>query len=121
MRGTTGKRRIMRLRECGAKEIHMRISCPPVAHPCFYGIDFPTREELIGSNNTVEEIREFVGADSLGYLSPDGLLAPLKANQGFCRACFTGDYPLDPGAGNRSKYSLEVSSPELKLDLPAKP
>ncbi len=78
MRGTTARRRVMCLREAGAKEVHVRISCPPVAYPCFYGIDFPTREELIGANMSIDEIRQFIGADSLGYLSVEGLLSPFE-------------------------------------------
>jgi amidophosphoribosyltransferase len=117
VRGTTARRRVERLRECGAKEIHMRISCPPIAHPCYYGIDFPTREELIGGDNTVEEIRQFIGADTMGYLSEEGLLAPLGVTEGFCKACFTGKYPLGLDGGEVDKLALEKTSPELELNL----
>lgn len=114
VRGTTAKKRVTALREAGAKEIHMRISCPPIAHPCFYGIDFPTREELIGGTRSVEEIRDFLGADSLGYLSVEGLLSPYSNPGDFCRACFTGEYPVDiRGAG--LKLALESRHPELNL------
>jgi amidophosphoribosyltransferase len=83
------------LRHAGAREIHMRISCPPTAHPCFYGIDFPSREELIAGMHDVDEIREFLTADSLGYLSAKGLLAPFNEDSSaFCAACFTGEYPI---------------------------
>lgn len=117
VRGTTAQKRVSRLRECGAKEIHMRISCPPIAHPCYYGIDFPTRKELIGSGQTVEEIRNFIGADSLGYLSEEGLLAPIGATKGYCKACFNGEYPLGQGVGEADKFALESIAPELALNL----
>jgi amidophosphoribosyltransferase len=115
VRGTTARRRVGRLREAGAKEIHMRISCPPVAHPCFFGIDFPTREELIAGSKDVETIRKFVGADSLGYLSVEGLLSPFKNPKDFCCACYTGEYPVSV-EGVAGKKALEVLSPELQFE-----
>ena len=114
VRGTTARRRVERLREAGAKEIHMRISCPPIAHPCFYGIDFPTKDELIGGARTVEAIREYLGADSLGYLSLEGMMSPFKDQKGFCSACFTGKYPVDP-TGMMGKHELEMTTPELQF------
>ncbi|MEI6219460.1 MAG: amidophosphoribosyltransferase, partial [bacterium] len=102
------------LREAGALEIHMRISCPPTAHPCFYGIDFPDPKELIASTRSVEEIRRFLGADSVGYLSHKGLLSPFPNPQDFCSACFSGEYPVDP-KDVRGKRALE--SPSLELDF----
>jgi amidophosphoribosyltransferase len=95
------------LRRAGAAAVHFRVGSPPVTHPCFYGIDTPSRRELIGALKTVGEIREFLGVDSLGYLSLDGLLAAEREPRRFCRACFTGNYPvpIDPGA---SKLSLEM-------------
>ncbi len=95
VRGTTSKLRTRALREAGAREIHMRISCPPIRYPCFYGIDFSSKGELIACSNTVEEITEFIGADSLAYLSLEGMFRamPLPRNQ-FCAACFTGKYPV---------------------------
>jgi amidophosphoribosyltransferase len=111
VRGTTAKRRVTFLREAGAKEIHVRISCPPTAHPCFYGIDFPSREELIAGNSSVEEICEYLGADSLGYLSVEGLLSPFEHPEDFCRACFTGKYPLD-NSGVQGKMALENNASE---------
>ena len=96
VRGTTS-RNWCRCRQAGAREVHMRISSPPTTHPCFYGIDTPTREELIGSSHSVEEIREFLGADSLAYLSPEGMYAfNGGGGQGYCDACFTGRYPVAP-------------------------
>jgi len=94
VRGTTSKGRVRALRDAGASEIHMRVSCPPLISPCFYGIDFPTRKELIAANKTIDEIREFIGVDSLKYLSLDGMLSSmLLAKEDFCTACFTGNYP----------------------------
>jgi amidophosphoribosyltransferase len=94
VRGTTSKGRVRALRQAGAAEIHMRVSCPPLISPCFYGIDFPTKKELIAANKNIEEIRDFVGVDSLKYLSLDGMLgAMMLPREEFCTACFTGDYP----------------------------
>jgi amidophosphoribosyltransferase len=116
VRGTTVRRRIKRLREAGATEVHVRISCPPVAHPCFYGIDFPTREELVAASMNVDEICKYLGADTLGYLSVDGLLAPFGEPGSFCRACFTGDYPTDI-SHMEGKQALESQHFELNLDI----
>jgi amidophosphoribosyltransferase len=115
VRGTTAKRRVAYLREMGAKEVHLRISCPPTANPCFYGIDFPTREELVAGNRTVEEIRTFIGADSLGYLSREGLLMPFLNKCDFCHACFTGEYPV-PVDGKMTKRALEAGM-DLQLNV----
>jgi amidophosphoribosyltransferase len=94
VRGTTSKARVKTLYTSGAKEVHMRISCPPIVSPCFYGIDFPTKKELIAASRSVEEIRSFMGLDSLKYLSLDGMLgAMLLPACEFCTACFSGDYP----------------------------
>lgn len=95
VRGTTSKRIVSELRRAGAKEIHLRISSPPVTHSCYYGIDTPDPNELLGASKSVEEIREFIGADSLGYISLDGLLESTGlAKENFCTACFSGDYPI---------------------------
>ncbi|SHF50598.1 amidophosphoribosyltransferase [Desulfacinum infernum DSM 9756] len=97
IRGTTTRTRIKTLREAGAREVHMVVSCPPHKHPCPYGIDFSTKGELIAAQHSVEEIRDFIGLDSLSYLSLEGLLqgaqAPLEAHP-YCVACFNGDYPV---------------------------
>lgn len=94
VRGTTSRGRVRALREAGASEIHMRVSCPPLISPCFYGIDFPTKKELIASNHSIEEIREFIGVDSLKYLSLEGMLnSMMLPKEEFCTACFTGNYP----------------------------
>ncbi|MDP2943200.1 MAG: amidophosphoribosyltransferase [Candidatus Omnitrophota bacterium] len=106
VRGTTSKARIKKLFQAGAKEIHMRISCPPIKYPCFYGIDFPTRKELIAANNSIEEIRKFLGVTSLGYLSVEGLLSCVSCPKDYCTACFTGDYPV-PFGGEANKFATE--------------
>jgi amidophosphoribosyltransferase len=111
VRGTTARRRVDRLREVGAKEVHVRVSCPPIAHPCFYGIDFPTKDELIGGSRDVEAIRQYLGADSLGYLSLEGLFSPFERSRGFCAACYTGEYPVDPGSST-DKRQFEIRGTE---------
>ncbi|MDP8254050.1 MAG: amidophosphoribosyltransferase [Candidatus Kaelpia aquatica] len=94
VRGTTSKARIKTLREAGAKEIHMRVSCPPLKYPCFYGIDFPTKRELIAAKYPINKIRDFIGLDSLKYLSIEGMLkSMLLPKDKFCTACFDGKYP----------------------------
>jgi amidophosphoribosyltransferase len=95
VRGTTLRKVIPMLRQAGAREVHMRIAAPPTTHSCFYGIDTPTREELLASSHSVEEIRRYITADSLGYLSWDGLYSFMEGREGFCDACFTGKYPLE--------------------------
>ncbi len=83
------------IRESGAKEVHMRISSPPTTHPCFYGIDTPTRKELIASSHDIDEICNYITADSLNYLTIEEMLdAVPNREQGFCKACFSGDYPI---------------------------
>lgn len=92
VRGTTSRGLVTMLREAGAAEVHFRVASPPVRFPCYYGIDMPTREELIGANHTVEEIREHLGVDSLGYLSMEGMHAAVANHGPFCDACWSGDY-----------------------------
>jgi len=101
VRGTTSRKLVRLIRRAGAAEVHFRVGSPPVTHPCFYGIDTPSRRELIGALKTVEEIRDFLGVDSLGYLSLDGLLACERDGRRFCHACFSGQYPVpvDSAAG----------------------
>ncbi len=95
VRGTTSKIRMNNLREAGAKEVHMRVSCPPHRHPCYYGIDFPTSEELIAFSHSIEEIGEYIGVDSLGYLSLDGMIKAMPfPKEMFCLSCFDGQYPV---------------------------
>ncbi|MCP5462557.1 MAG: amidophosphoribosyltransferase [bacterium] len=103
VRGTTSRSRITSLRDAGAKEIHMRISCPPHKYPCYYGIDFPTTTELIASKKTVEEIAKYIGADSLGYLSEQGLLNSVGGKDEYCMACYTGDYSISPPENARKE------------------
>lgn len=116
VRGTTIKRRVTSLREAGAKEVHVRVSCPPVRNPCFYGVDFPTRDELIAGHEDVETIREFIGADSLGYLSLEGLFLSFEGRHCFCDACFSGEYPTEIACKD-GKRALESMSNELNLDI----
>ncbi|HEX2205534.1 MAG TPA: amidophosphoribosyltransferase [Longimicrobium sp.] len=103
VRGTTSRALVRMLREAGASEVHFRLASPPVRWPCFYGIDMPTREELIAAGKSVDEIRDYLGVDSLGYLSVDGMVDCVKHDgETYCVACFTGDYraPLvDAGEG----------------------
>jgi amidophosphoribosyltransferase len=97
IRGTTGKSRVRSLRDAGAKEVHMLVSCPPTKHACYYGIDFPSSTELIASNNSVEGIAEYLGLDSIYYLSLEGLVeATGLTKNDFCLACYNGDYPIPP-------------------------
>lgn len=110
VRGTTIRKIVAMIRNAGASEVHVRISSPPTQWPCYYGIDTPTRAELIASSHTVDEIRRYVGADTLGYLSPEGMIDvvgkdphPSNGCTGFCDACFTGNYPVafDEGVPHR--------------------
>ncbi|MBU6401231.1 MAG: amidophosphoribosyltransferase [Verrucomicrobia bacterium] len=95
VRGTTCKARVNNLKEAGAKEVHVRVSCPPHRHPCVYGIDFPDRKKLMAANYSVDEIRQYLNADSLAYLSQAGMVqATGLAREGFCMACYDGDYPV---------------------------
>jgi amidophosphoribosyltransferase len=96
VRGTTSRKIVRLVREAGATEVHVRISCPPTISPCYYGVDTPRREELIGAQKSVEEIRNFLGADSLGYLSLPSLRAAVEDTEGkFCTSCYTGSYPTE--------------------------
>ncbi len=114
VRGTTTRARVKNLREAGAKEIHLRISCPPTRHSCFFGVDFPTRKELIANRmGSVEEIRKFLGADSLGYLSMEGLLKAVAKPDTYCTACWSGKYPIDFGEEG-DKFSLGKHAGEAK-------
>jgi amidophosphoribosyltransferase len=117
VRGTTSRKIVRMVRDAGAREVHVRISSPPVAWPCYYGIDTPTREELIAATCTVPEIAGFLGADSLGYLSLDGLTDAVRAVEGagegqppfegsYCHACFSGDYPVPVPQGTGRRLRL---------------
>lgn len=106
VRGTTTPRIVKLLRQAGAAEVHMRISAPPIRHACFFGVDMATRAELIAAQHSVEQIREHIGADSLGYLSIEGLLRAVELGKDSCLACFTGDYPV-PVQLEMDKLALE--------------
>ncbi len=108
VRGTTSRKIVKMVRNAGAKEVHVLISSPPTSYPCYYGIDTPTRKELISSSHTIEEINRYITADSLGYLSREGLLNSVGSeNNSYCRACFTGEYPV----------KFPMLGPEPQLDL----
>ena len=112
VRGTTTKVKIDQVRQAGAKEIHLRISCPPIRHPCYFGVDFATRDQLIANGRTVEEIRRFLGVDTLAYLSLEGLLACMKRPAAhYCTACYSGDYRLDIDHPSTD----EVLLPQMKV------
>ena len=108
VRGTTSRKIVKMVRHAGAKEVHVLISSPPTSYPCYYGIDTPTRKELISSSHTLDEITRYITADSLGYLSREGLLTAVGGNDNsYCRACFSGDYPI----------AFPKLKPEPQLDL----
>jgi len=110
VRGTTTPKVVSLLRKAGAKEVHMRICAPPIRYPCFFGVDMATRWELIAAQKTVAEINDFIGADSLGYLSIDGLVRAIALpKETFCMACFTGDYPI-PVQLEMDKLALETDA-----------
>ncbi len=96
VRGTTSEKIVKMLKKAGATEVHVRISSPPFLYPCYFGTDVPTGDQLIAHNNSVEQIQEMIGADSLGYLAVDRLSDMLGGDTGFCDACFTGNYPIKP-------------------------
>jgi amidophosphoribosyltransferase len=95
VRGTTSRKLVRMIRNAGAKEVHMRISCPPTISPCFYGVDTPRRQDLIAATHSLEEIRKYLSADSVGYLSLDGLTDSVKdGKRRYCTSCYTGVYPV---------------------------
>jgi len=113
VRGTTTPHIVALLRKAGAAEIHVRVCAPPIANPCHFGVDMATKDEFIASNRTVDEICELIGADSLGYLSVEGLHEAVNGDRtgaGFCNACFTGQYPI-PVQLQLDKLSLERTLP----------
>jgi amidophosphoribosyltransferase len=103
VRGTTTKRIVQMLKDAGASEVHMRVSSAPLKYPCYFGIDITSKKELVASRHSVDEIQKIIGADSLGYLSLEGLLkTPIDAKCGFCNACFNGEYPMEvPDSGDK--------------------
>jgi amidophosphoribosyltransferase len=123
VRGTTCKARVNTLKEAGAREVHVRVSCPPHRHPCVYGIDFPDRGKLMAANCTLDEIRTYLNADSLAYLSQAGMVkATGLPGSGFCMACYDGDYPVpyDPKVDKeileRRRQRLETVGESLAKD-----
>jgi amidophosphoribosyltransferase len=112
VRGNTQRAIVTMLREAGAAQVHVRISSPPVAWPCFFGIDFASRAELIAGSLSVEQIRDSIGADSLGYVSLEGLIEATTLPAGrLCRACFDGDYPIPVSESEQGKHMLESAVP----------
>jgi len=108
VRGTTSKKIVRMVREAGAREVHLRISCPPTVSPCFYGVDTPNRDDLIGAQMSVAEIRDFIGADSLGYLSLEGMLAATGLRpDSTCVACWTGNYPTQITRAAETQWARE--------------
>lgn len=113
VRGTTTKGKIHSLRQAGATEIHLRIACPPVANPCFYGVDFPTKEELVASSRTMDQIKDFLGVDSVGYLSIDGMLSCVSLPPDhYCVACWSGKYRI-PVNSMANKFAMERHQMQL--------
>jgi amidophosphoribosyltransferase len=106
VRGTTSRKIVTMIRSAGAREVHMRISSPPTVSPCYYGIDTPTRKELIAASHSVQETCTYIRADSLGYLSLEGLLKAIGKDTGFCHACFSMQYPVPFPAEDRSQLRL---------------
>jgi amidophosphoribosyltransferase len=118
VRGTTTPKVVKLLRRAGAKEVHMRICAPPIRYPCFFGVDMASRWELIAAQKTIPEVRDFIGADSLGYMSIDGLIKAIGLpREMFCLACFTGDYPI-PVQIEMDKLALETSMPAEEYSSP---
>lgn len=112
VRGTTSKKIVTLLRNAGAREIHVRICSPLIKYPCYFGIDTPSRKQLIGANYPVEEIRDIIGADSLGYLSLEGLIRSTSNSRGFCTGCFSGLYPMSVPK-EADKYIFEKKEVEV--------
>lgn len=113
VRGTTTKAKMDQLRQAGAREIHLRISCPPIRHPCYFGVDFATRDQLIAHNRNVDEIRRYLGVDTLHYLSLEGLLACMdRPTRNYCTACYSGEYRLDV---EHPVTDIVVESDQLKM------
>jgi len=117
VRGTTTPRVIHMLKKAGAREVHLRICAPPIRYPCFFGVDMATRWELIAAQKTVAEIRDAIGADTLGYISMDGLIESIGLpREIFCAACFTGDYPM-PVQLEMDKLQLETLPQDMARSL----
>jgi amidophosphoribosyltransferase len=116
VRGTTTKGKINALRRAGAKEVHMRVSCPPIRYPCFYGVDFPTKEELLANGRDMQQIKEFLDVDSIGYISLEGMLSCASLpKEHYCTACWTGNYPI-PIQTVVNKFTMERYQMQLFED-----
>jgi amidophosphoribosyltransferase len=115
VRGNTTRQIVKMLRDAGAAEVHLRISAPPIKHPCHYGIDMSTREEMIAHDRTVDEVAAELGADSLHYLSLEGVYEAVGGSRAtHCDACFTGDYPLAGSEDANGKFALESELPLIR-------
>jgi len=112
VRGTTSRKIVKMVKAAGAKEVHLRISCPPTISPCFYGVDTPSRTELIAATHTIDEIRKYVGADSLAYLSLDGMGQAVGPSQqkSYCTSCYTGVYPIAFPRDERAYLQLALKA-----------
>lgn len=118
IRGTTTSRLVRRLKECGAKEVHLRISCAPNMFPCFYGIDFPTRQELLAANHSIEDMEKLLGVDTLRYLSLEGMAKSVNLPaDNFCMACFTGKYPVKVIDDLANKYGMDSFEEDVEPPL----
>jgi amidophosphoribosyltransferase len=118
VRGTTSRKIVKMVRAAGAREVHLRISCPPTVSPCFYGVDTPRRSELIAATHSLEEIRRYVGADSVAYLSLEGLLSAVgTGRQNYCTSCYTGQYPVAFPRDENAYLQLTLKL-DAKLPLP---
>ena len=119
VRGTTSRKIVKMVRAAGASEVHLRISCPPTVSPCFYGVDTPRRGELIAATHSLEEIRKYIGADSLGYLSLEGLLDAVgQRQQHYCTSCYTGQYPVAFPRDENAYLQLTLKLDGTKIPLP---
>jgi amidophosphoribosyltransferase len=115
VRGNTTRQIVQMLRDAGAREVHMRISAPPIKHPCHYGIDMSTREEMIAHGRTVEEVAAELRADTLAYLSLDGVYEAVRGSRGrHCDACFSGEYPLAGSDDANGKFAFERELPLVR-------
>jgi amidophosphoribosyltransferase len=122
VRGTTSRKIVKMVRAAGAKEVHVRISCPPTISPCFYGVDTPRRSELIGATHTIDEIRDYLGADSVGYLSHEGLMTAVgEGRQGYCSSCYTGHYPVAFPRDERTYLQLALKLSKDATKEPVEP
>ena len=125
VRGTTSRKLVKMIKAAGAREVHMRISCPPTISPCFYGVDTPRRAELIAATHTLEEIRKYIEADSLRYLSLEGLLEAVNSHrEEYCTSCYTGTVPaavppprggVPEAAGSKLEYRADVERDGISL------